>query len=254
MKPTPEEWMNNTTSQRRYDWMGVTGYIYGYAKELSKEIKVADVGCSSGVALAGSQLCLNEKGIEMFTVGIDGSSKVGAKAKKNLSNFVPDYVLKVSKEHVGECDIVICVNTVRYATIPYWYQVINKCIEFLKPDGILITGISHSEELALQAEPYLRGNLPPDIMCPMKGVSGWVDRILYKMVPKDTRAMRRKDALRYAETVLEEWKRQSPKQKWWKETKIHLRKILFCEVRELLKFWALAANNMINKPSSRGLW
>ena len=87
MKPTPEEWMNNTTSQRRYDWMGVTGYIYGYAKELSKEIKVADVGCSSGVALAGSQLCLNEKGIEMFTVGIDGSSKVGAKAKKNLSSF-----------------------------------------------------------------------------------------------------------------------------------------------------------------------
>ena len=251
MKPTPDEWINNTTFQRRYDLMGVTGYIYEYANELSGEIRVADVGCSSGVALAECQSCLNGKGIKMHTIGIDGSPKVRAKAPKNLSDFVPYYVTEVNKERVGECDIVICVNTVRYATIPYWYQVIKKCAEFLKPDGILITGINHSEGLALKTESYLQGNSLPGTMYPMKGMRGLVERLRLKRVPKDTRAMKRKDALRYAETILEEWKRQSPKQKQQKETKIHRQKILYGNISDLLKFWAMEANNAICKRAFR---
>ena len=250
MIPVPDEWINNTTFQRRYDLMGVTGHIYEYANGLTEEIRVADVGCSFGVALAECQACLKGKGIKMHTIGIDGSPNVKTKASKHLSDFIPDYVTEVNKERVGECDIVICVNTVRYVDIPYWYEVIKKCLEFLKHDGILITGINHSEGLALKTESFFQGTSPPGMLCPRRGLRGLVERLRLKRAPKDTRAMKRKDASRYTEMLHEEWNRLSQKQKQQREAKIRRKKILYGNISDLLKFWAGATNNMICKRAS----
>ena len=139
-------WNNNMTWKNRYDDFGVTGYMFLHAKGM-KDVTVIDVGCSKGIAVAESKKCLAKHGVRLHTIGIDMSddAKLAAEAESNLDEFVNGNALEVDG-YTGRADIVVCLNVVRFVRGNVKSRIVEKCAEFLKPDGVFITGIGEKSQ------------------------------------------------------------------------------------------------------------
>ena len=198
-------WNNNITWKNRYDDFGVTGYMLLYAKG-RKDVVAIDVGCSKGIAVTESKKCLDKRGIRLHTIGIDmsGNAKLIAAAKNNLGEFVNGNALEVNG-YTGKADIVVCLNVVRFVPGDVKSRIIRKCAEFLKPDGVLITGVGEKHRKMLKLE-------EPASSHPKKVCAGLGWRSLFPM-PSDTRMMKRDGALHYAEIMQSEWKNMGEWQK-----------------------------------------
>ena len=190
-------WSCSKTWPNRYDDFGATGYILLHAQGMEKAV-VIDVGCSTGEAMLKSKLCLSRHGIKLYTVGIDMSdnAKLKAKAKNNLDEFIDSDARKVDN-YAGKADIVVCLNAVRYVPGDAKSDMITKCAEFLKPDGVLITGVSPKHRRMLKLE-------DPASSHPKKVCAGWSLRSLLP-IPSDTRMMKRDSVLHYAGMIHTEW-------------------------------------------------
>ena len=199
------EWSCNTTWPGRYDDFGVTGYILLYAQYTGKAT-VIDVGCSTGEAMAECKQCLSKHGIDLYTIGIDMLDDNAAEAEKNLDKFIHKKACEVN-EYIGEADIVVCLNTVRSIRKDNKSDTISKCAEFLKPDGVLITGIDKKHRKMLKLE-YTKIS-PPKKVCPRKGWHIRICNMLSGNVPSDTRMMKRDSVLTYERIIQTEWKRMN---------------------------------------------
>ena len=212
-------WTCNTTWPSRYDDFGVTGYTFIHTKR-TKKATVIDVGCSTGEAMYTCQQCMLENGVELYTIGIDMSEDVRVKAEENLDQFIFKNICDVY-EYIGEADVVICVNAIRDVPKDIKGNIVRKCAEFLKPDGVLITDVNKQHKKMLKLE-YPK-NSPPEKVCPKKD---WRTKIydgLGKGIPSDTRMMNRNSALSYANNLESEWKgmhslykKKNLLELWWK--------------------------------------
>ena len=126
----------------RYDCLGIPNYILKHAGERDR-LRVLDVGCSAGKALARCKSGLRERyGLKLYTIGIDVSAKVAPQAGANLDEFICKDVLDAE---CNECDVVILANVLLCVDAGRRRAIIGRCAKFLKPGGILITdGISAS--------------------------------------------------------------------------------------------------------------
>ena len=192
-------WGCTTTWSERYDQFGATGYMLIHAK-CKEWITVVDVGCSTGDAINESKKCLARHNIALTTIGIDMSKDVEAKAKANLDRFIPKNVLDVN-EHAGEADVVLCMNATRYVTDDVSGSIIRKCTSFLKPNGVLITGVQDRYRKKLDL--LWPKTKPPETVCfkQRSRVRRWVDN-----QPIDTRMMARDEACRYADMLVSDWR------------------------------------------------
>ena len=190
-------WRNSMTWKNRYDDFGVTGYILLYAKG-RKDAVVIDVGCSRGIAAAESKKCLARHGTRLRTIGIDmsGNAELIAKAESNMDEFIN----KDAREIDGrdeQADIVVCLNVVRFVPGDVKSSMIVKCAEFLKPGGVMITGVGGRHRKMLELE-------EPSARQPPRVCAGRTLRSLI-VSRQDTRMMRRDGALRYAGIIRTEW-------------------------------------------------
>ena len=130
-------WSRTITWKHRYNEIGITNLIQRLNK---RELLVMDVGCSKGVTIKHCKKTLLKHGITIHTVGVDGQRRVWDEAENNV-----DQLLRCDAKDVdsydGAADVVICVNTVRFTNPEYKKGVLNKCITFLKQDGVLITNV-----------------------------------------------------------------------------------------------------------------
>ena len=193
-------WKNNRTWRTRYDDFRVNGYMLEYAERVGKSsLYVIDVGCSNGEAILECKKCLFKYGVKIHIIGIDATKrpKILSKAKNNLDGFINSNVLDV-KEYNEKADVVICLNTIRYIDGDIKSAVIKKCAEFLKPKGVLITGINkrHCKIFNLK-------RTKPKKVC----LSRWSLRIFETMTGKiyDTQMITRDDVEKYAEVTNTEW-------------------------------------------------
>ena len=147
--------------------------------------------------------CLFKHGIRVRAIGIDISGKVAAKAKKNLDEFIPGNVVDV-RTHEGDADIVICMNMERFVSLNLKGRIVGKCAEFLKEDGVLITGVSKTYRNKLKLkEP---SSAIPAMVCPTGGLMRALNYLNRFAMPKDTRMMEREKALRYSIMLLSDSK------------------------------------------------
>ena len=120
----------------RYDCLGIPNYILKHAGERDR-LRVLDVGCSAGKALARCKSGLQDKhGLELYTVGIDVSAKMAPQAGANMDEFICKDVLNAECD---ECDVVILANVLLCVDARRRRAIIGRCAKFLKPGGILIT-------------------------------------------------------------------------------------------------------------------
>ena len=126
----------------RYDCLGIPNYIRKHAGGRNR-LRVLDVGCSAGKALARCQSRLRDKyGLKLYTIGIDVSAKMAPQARANLDEFICKDVLDAECD---ECDAVILANVLLCVDAGRRRAIIGRCAQFLKPGGILITdGVSAS--------------------------------------------------------------------------------------------------------------
>ena len=158
-----------------------------HADGMGKAVAI-DVGCSTGEAMAGSKQCLFKHGIDIYTVGIDMSDniKLKTKAKDNLDEFIDNDVFKVDS-YARLADIVVCLNVVRCVSGDWRSKMIQKCSEFLKPDGVLITGVEEKHLKMLKLEDPTSSH--PKRICSRGGLQ------LLLPIPNDTRMMKRDSAI-----------------------------------------------------------
>ena len=190
-------WTNSMTWKNRYDDFGVTGYMLLHSKGM-KDVVAIDVGCSTGIAVAESKKCMAKHGVRLHAIGIDmsGNAKLAAEAESNLDEFVNENALEVDG-YAGRADIVVCLNVVRFVRGDVKSRIVEKCAEFLKPDGVFITGVGKNHREILELEEPISSH--PKNVC--AGL-GW--RSLVTMLG-DTRMMKRAEALRYAGIMQSEW-------------------------------------------------
>lgn len=218
-------WRCDTTWKRRYDHFGVTGYALLHAK-CRKNLVIVDVGCSKGIAMLDCQKCLEQYDVHAYTIGIDISEKHKVEARNNLDEFILDNVLNVNA-HMGDADIVICMNMERYVDLEKKSQIIRKCAEFLKPDGMLITNIDKNYRKILNLE-YPNKFIPELVVSGEKTrerIYNWRKRLT---VLKDARMISSKETSRYAHILLTEWQNTNKAIKEIQKIGYKIRYVLSC--------------------------
>lgn len=197
---TGKYWRCNRTRPKRYHCLGATGYALHHVR-CKDAATVIDVGCSTGVAMLECKKCIAQHGIRIRAIGIDMSEKVVVSAENNLDEFIPKNVLDVTT-HKEDADVVMCLNVIRFVGWDVRSEIIRKCAWFLSEKGVLITGVDkkHEENIVLEQS---RDTIP-DSVC---GEDSFVTKLknLCMPDPKDTRMMRRGEALKYADMLRNEW-------------------------------------------------
>ncbi len=150
------KWNCHITFKNRYVCSGITKHILKYSDDPNKKLRILDVGCSTGKAIAKCKSVLfHENNLELVIIGIDDFSwpsripryisRLVSKANSNLDVFIRKDILDVDNKELDECDIIICANIFVGVNNDVKQEILNKCVQFLKSDGILITnGIDSS--------------------------------------------------------------------------------------------------------------
>ena len=118
--------------------MGIINYIYQRFRDTNDRIVIVDVGCSNGLALTWCKKCLLNKDITVSAIGIEPSEKEDPES--DLDEFIPKEVKDVH-HHVGEADVVICVNVINWLHCNP-NTIFLDALKFLKNGGIMITDAS----------------------------------------------------------------------------------------------------------------
>ncbi|EPA06873.1 class I SAM-dependent methyltransferase [Candidatus Nitrosarchaeum limnium] len=201
-------WPINYTFEDRYELTGIINYILEYANNSTKKFVIIDVGCSNGSAMKYAQTYLQQKNIESFTIGIDISKNVVDEARKNLDQFINENVLNVDN-CAGKADIVICSKAAIFVEGDVRCQIIRKCSEFLKNDGILITDVDCFEKTKLlewfKLPQYLFPFVPSCFKNGIRGFRKEYRRRIHTRFRKSMKKMYKTDAATYAEKILSAW-------------------------------------------------
>ena len=188
-------WTCNNTWRTRYDDFGVTGYMLLHLQG-RKNAVVVDVGCSNGNAILGNRQCLSEHGIDLYTIGIDISTRknIIADAEKNLDEFINKNVLDVN-QYAGRADAVICLNATRLVSKNLKSEIIRKCVWFLKSDGVLITDVKRKYRKKIRLEEPAKSH--PKRVC---------SKSLHSLLPStgEARMMKPCNALKFADIIKDE--------------------------------------------------
>jgi Zn-dependent protease with chaperone function/SAM-dependent methyltransferase len=133
-------WPINFTNPKRYRDNGVRDHILDYTKGKGvRSLTILDVGCSKGVAARTLKSDLEREGVDTHILGVDLSPKVAKKAAKNLDGFYQVDVLETGQEDLPLVDAVVCSYAAILVTGDRRANIIRRCAEQLKPDGILVT-------------------------------------------------------------------------------------------------------------------
>lgn len=154
---------------------------------------VIDVGCSKGEALKGAKDCLANHGVEVYAIGIDVLQKVAKDAKTNLDEFELGNVLDVTK-YESVADVTLCLNAMRTLSEARKSLMIKRCVDFLKPDGMMITHVGKRYQKQLN----LHSSLPARVC-----KSGRFGRLVELVcgIHVDTKFLTNDDALAYAKML-----------------------------------------------------
>lgn len=194
----------NTTYKYRYDALGIIGYMLKYAESSTKNrLTVIDVGCSKAEATRFAKTCLNEHGIKSFMIGIDNSVRIAEDAEKNLDEFILNDVIKVER-YYGEADVVICSKVIRNVDGDIKSEVLRKCAEFLKDDGVLITDVEGYKKSVRES-----GFDSIELSKPRK-INSYpffenLSVFCFGLPRKETKMMGGNDALEYSKQIKDEW-------------------------------------------------
>ncbi len=201
-------WPINYTFEDRYELTGIIDLMFEHVEDSKKKkFVVVDIGCSYGLAMKYAQNHLKQKGLDLFTIGIDFSKNVVDEAKKNLDKFINADVFSVNT-NVENVDIVVCSKAAIFVTGDVRYKIIRKCIEFLKKDGILITDVDCFEKPKLSDDLKLIQYVFPTLSCFKNGIKGFrkeYRRRLHFRFRKKMKKMNKNDALTFAEEILSAW-------------------------------------------------
>ena len=192
-------WTDNCTWRTRYDDFGVTGYILLHLRGVKKAV-IIDVGCSTGEAILECKKCLSKYDINLYTIGVDMTTddKTCIKSMKNLDEFINKNICDVD-EYIGKADVIICLNMTRFVSGDLKSDIIKKCAKFLKPDGVLITGVNPiPRKIKLE---------DPSASKPKRVCARSLRSLMHH--PQDTRMMKRDNILEYARTIQTEWDKKS---------------------------------------------
>lgn len=197
-------WKANTTFKYRYDALGIIDYMLKYAKSSTKNrLTVIDVGCSRATATRFAKTCLNGHGIKSVMIGIDNSVRVADDAEKNLDEFILNDVMNV-EEHYGSADVVICSMTIRNVNGEIRSRVLEKCTEFLKDDGVIITDVKGYDRPITDRGFSSIEKSNPEKICSYPCLESVVV-FMWGMHRKDTHMMGKNDTLEYAKQIKREW-------------------------------------------------
>ena len=131
-------WDVHFTKPYRYKVNGVRDYILDFARE-KRSLYILDVGCSNGVAAKTLIADLAKSGIRASIGGVDFSGKVRKKATKNLDEFFGVDILDTRQGDLPLADVVVCSYAAIFVPGERRYNIIRRCAEQLKEDGVLIT-------------------------------------------------------------------------------------------------------------------
>ena len=196
---TGKYWNCSRTEPKRYHYLGATGYAL-YHVRCKDAATIIDVGCSTGVALLECKGYIDQQGTFIRAIGIDNSKEVASTAKENLDEFIPRDVLDVNA-HKGDADVVMCLNVIRFVEWDVRSKIIKKCAKFLNEKGMLITGVDKEHRKKIELE-QSSCTVPDHVYG--KSLESRL-RVWFKLDPTDTRMMRRTEALKYADMLMNEW-------------------------------------------------
>jgi SAM-dependent methyltransferase len=211
-------WPISFTNPRRYRSNGVTYHVIDHAQASSKRfLTILDVGCSTGVAVKRLKANLEKLGIRSEVIGVDISKKVMQKAKRNLDRFVCSDIRLLGKEDLPLADVVICSYAAIWVTANTRYEMVHRCAEQLRDDGLLVTN----------AFPFRRVDLPkpveflryrfesiPFLAKGRTAFSSELERRKAELLKRRSFAiLGRTEALAYAESVRESWIRLDSRSK-----------------------------------------
>ena len=139
-------WTCNNTWHTRYDDFGVTGYMLSHLQYIKNAV-VIDVGCSNGKAVLGSKQCLSKHRIDIYTIGIDISTRknIITNAEKNLDEFINKNVLEVN-QYVGKADVVVCLNATRLVSKNLKSEIIKNVPGFSSLTAFLLQMLRENTE------------------------------------------------------------------------------------------------------------
>ena len=124
--------------------MGVTTLIEEHVAD-QKSTRILDAGCSNGASIKDCKMLLKNRGYTASFVAVDRDKKRINKARKNPDDI--EFLCSdiVSLEFENEFDVILCLNVIRRISFETKAQILQKIAKMLKPDGVLITGISKQD-------------------------------------------------------------------------------------------------------------
>lgn len=142
-------WSSNFTFEGRYELIGVTFKIYDFVISSNrKTLDILDVGCSIGLANKSMKKCLGRFGIYTMTEGIDRAENVLHEARKNFDIFTCKDIMKITPKR--KFDVIIAMNMIHFKNNNDLACLVEKCAEFLKPNGIMLTNdLEHLDDYRL---------------------------------------------------------------------------------------------------------
>ena len=132
---------NGYTLRYRYECMGATTLILKHAVK-NKTLRILDAGCSSGKATMDCKSCLEENGYDVSMVAVDRDKKRIRTAMSRHGTIECKCSEITDLQFENEFDIILCLNTIRFVSDKSKSLILRKLNRMLKPNGILITGIS----------------------------------------------------------------------------------------------------------------
>ena len=140
----PKIWSCGITHHYRYECMGVTTLIEKHIAD-QKSTRVLDAGCSNGVAVKDCKMWLENRGYSASFVAVDRDEKRINKACRSHDDIKFLCSDITSLEFENEFDVILCLNVIRRISFKTKAQILQKITKMLKPDGVLITGISKQD-------------------------------------------------------------------------------------------------------------
>jgi Zn-dependent protease with chaperone function len=133
-------WDVHFTNPHRYRGNGVLDHVLEFAETRpGGPLYILDVGCSKGVAAKTMKAELAKVGIQSRVGGVDFSKKVWKRAARNLDDFYGVDILETAQTDLPLADVVICSYAAIFVVGERRYNIVRRCAEQLKDDGVLVT-------------------------------------------------------------------------------------------------------------------
>lgn len=219
-----ENWMIHYTKPGRYRDNGIVYHISDYAKATGKQcLTILDVGCSKAVADKVMKADLEKLGLQPYLFGVDVDKGMEGMAKQNLDLFMGSDIRDLRIYDLPLSDVVICSNVAVWVDGQASYEIVKRCAEQLKDDGVLVTNAFKFPRF-----PLLERKSCPRLLCESahsleNGLRPFLSEY-QRRKKEDCKLMSkaiygRSEAMAYARTVWDSWNVLSEDSKTkWKST------------------------------------